>query len=144
MGDDVAVDGGAARAAGTGFVWVDRGDPLPRGHVGPAPARDATWRSSRGAFGRYNPAAAVDSSVAIPRSVVPSVVFLRSEIPEAHPSAAVLGTERMGAGVAVGPRQVLTAHYLVLGASQAVVVGATAGCARRAASPSTTRPASPC
>jgi S1-C subfamily serine protease len=28
----------------------------------------------------------------------------------------------MGAGVAVGPRQVLTAHYLVLGASQAVVV----------------------
>jgi S1-C subfamily serine protease len=35
----------------------------------------------------------------------------------------VLGNERMGAGVAVGPRQVLTAHYLVLGASQAVVVG---------------------
>jgi S1-C subfamily serine protease len=51
------------------------------------------------------------------------VVFLRSEVPEAHPSAAVLGTERMGAAVAVGPRQVLTAHYLVLGASQAVVVG---------------------
>jgi S1-C subfamily serine protease len=65
----------------------------------------------------------VDSSVAIPRSAVPSVVFLRSEVPEAHPSAAVLGTERMGAAVAVGPRQVLTAHYLVLGASQAVVVG---------------------
>jgi serine protease Do len=64
----------------------------------------------------------VDSPVSIPRSVVPSVVFLRSEIPEAHPSAAVLGNERMGAGVAVGPRQVLTAHYLVLGASQAVVV----------------------
>jgi len=65
----------------------------------------------------------VDSPVAIPRSAVPSVVFLRSEVPEGHPSAAVLGTERMGAAVAVGPRQVLTAHYLVLGASQAVVVG---------------------
>jgi S1-C subfamily serine protease len=64
----------------------------------------------------------VDSPVSIPRAVVPSVVFLRSEIPEAHPTAAVLGKERMGAGVAVGPRQVLTAHYLVLGASQAVVV----------------------
>jgi 2-haloacid dehalogenase len=35
VGDDVAVDGGAARAAGTGFVWVDRGDPLPRGHGRP-------------------------------------------------------------------------------------------------------------
>jgi S1-C subfamily serine protease len=64
----------------------------------------------------------VDSPVSIPRAVVPSVVFLRSEVPEAHPSAAVLGSERMGAGVAIGPRQVLTAHYLVLGAAQAVVV----------------------
>jgi serine protease Do len=51
------------------------------------------------------------------------VVYLRSEVPEAHPSATVLGTDRMGAAVAVGPRQVLTAHYLVLGASQAVVIG---------------------
>ncbi len=65
----------------------------------------------------------MDSPVFIPRAVVSSVVFLRSEIPESHPSAAVLGNERMGAGVAVGPRLVLTAHYLVLGASQAMVVG---------------------
>jgi S1-C subfamily serine protease len=65
----------------------------------------------------------VDSLVFIPRTVVSSVVFLRSEVPDNHPSAAVLGSERMGAGVAVGPRQVLTAHYLVLGASQAAVVG---------------------
>ncbi|HEX9708618.1 MAG TPA: S1C family serine protease [Candidatus Thermoplasmatota archaeon] len=64
----------------------------------------------------------MDSPVSIPRAVVPSVVFLRSEIPEAHPTTPVLGNERMGAGVAVGPRQVLTAHYLVIGASQAVVV----------------------
>ena len=65
----------------------------------------------------------MDSPVSIPRAVVPSVVFLRSEIPASHPSAAVLGQERMGAGVAVGEHLVLTAHYLVLGASSAVVVG---------------------
>jgi serine protease Do len=51
------------------------------------------------------------------------VVFLRSTIPAEHPSAAILGEERMGAGVAVTPEQVLTAHYLVLGASNAEVVG---------------------
>ena len=31
VGDDLAVDGGAAAGAGTAFVWVDRGDRLPRG-----------------------------------------------------------------------------------------------------------------
>ena len=31
VGDDVAVDGGAARAAGVPFVWLDRGRPLPPG-----------------------------------------------------------------------------------------------------------------
>lgn len=36
VGDDLAVDGGAARAAGTGFLWMDRGDPLPRGQRRPA------------------------------------------------------------------------------------------------------------
>ena len=51
------------------------------------------------------------------------MVFLRAEIPAAHPSAAVLGEERMGAGVAVTPEHVLTAHYLVLGAATAEVAG---------------------
>ena len=36
-------------------------------------------------------------------------------------AAAVLGEARMGAGVAVAPDRVLTAHYLVLGASKAEV-----------------------
>jgi S1-C subfamily serine protease len=54
------------------------------------------------------------------------VVFLSSAIPERHPSAAVLGDERMGVGVAVAPRAVLTAHYLVMGASS-VRVGALDG-----------------
>ncbi len=53
-----------------------------------------------------------------------SLAFLRSEIPSGHPSAAVLGEERMGAGVAVAPDAVLTAHYLVLGAARTQVTGA--------------------
>jgi S1-C subfamily serine protease len=59
----------------------------------------------------------VDSPVAVARAAVPSVVFLRADIPARHPSAAILGEERIGAGVAVGVDRVLTAHYLVLGAS---------------------------
>jgi S1-C subfamily serine protease len=54
---------------------------------------------------------------------VPSVVFLESRIPASHPSAAILGAERLGTGVAVGPSHVLTAHYLVLGASKVEVTG---------------------
>lgn len=65
----------------------------------------------------------MDSPVSIPRSAAASLVYLRSQIPAAHPSASVLGEERMGAGVAVGPRHVLTAHYLVLGASEVEVQG---------------------
>ena len=65
----------------------------------------------------------MDAPVTVPRNVVPSVVFLRSEVPSGHPSSAMLGTERMGAGVAVAPDRVLTAHYLVLGASTIEVAG---------------------
>jgi len=65
----------------------------------------------------------VDSPVVIPRTAVPSTVFLRSEVPARHPSAAILGEERLGAGVAVAPDRVLTAHYLVLGAAKVEVVG---------------------
>src|SRR5688572_1815288 len=59
----------------------------------------------------------MDAPVTVPRNVVPSVVFLRSEVPAAHPSAAMLGTERLGTGVAVAEDRILTAHYLVLGAA---------------------------
>jgi len=59
----------------------------------------------------------------IPRTAVPSTVFLRSEVPARHPSAAILGEERMGAGIAVAPDRVLTAHYLVLGAAKVEVTG---------------------
>jgi S1-C subfamily serine protease len=51
------------------------------------------------------------------------VAFLRASIPATHPSAGILGEERTGAGVAVAAEHLLTAHYLVLGASTAEVVG---------------------
>jgi S1-C subfamily serine protease len=65
----------------------------------------------------------MDAPVTVPRNVVPSVVFLRSEVPPSHPSTAMLGTERLGTGVAVGEDRVLTAHYLVLGAASLEVSG---------------------
>jgi S1-C subfamily serine protease len=48
-------------------------------------------------------------------------VYLHAEIPGTHPSAPILGEERMGAGIAISPERVLTAHYLVLGATQVEV-----------------------
>jgi S1-C subfamily serine protease len=52
-----------------------------------------------------------------------SVVHLRAQIPARHPSASILGEERTGAGVVVAPGQVLTVHYLVLGAASVEVMG---------------------
>ena len=62
--------------------------------------------------------------MAVPRETTPSTAFLRSQVPRRHPSAAVLGEERMGAGVAVDATHVLTAHYLVMGASNVQLAGA--------------------
>jgi len=59
----------------------------------------------------------------MPRVASASVVYLRAEIPANHPSAAILGEERMGSGVAVSGEHVLTAHYIVLGASRVELVG---------------------
>jgi S1-C subfamily serine protease len=50
-------------------------------------------------------------------------VYLRAEIPAKHPSAPILGEERMGSGVAVSRDHVLTAHYLVLGATRVELTG---------------------
>jgi S1-C subfamily serine protease len=60
------------------------------------------------------------------------VVFLRSVVPASHPSAPILGEERMGSGVVIDPRRVLTAHYLLLGASE-VEVAASDGRSRSVA-----------
>lgn len=60
----------------------------------------------------------MDAHVSLPREAASSVAYLRAQIREQHPTAGVLGQERQGCGVAVGPRHVLTAHYLVLGARE--------------------------
>jgi len=65
----------------------------------------------------------MDALIGIARQDACSMVFLRSEVPAEHPSASVLGEERMGSGVAVAPDRVLTAHYLVLGARSVTVTG---------------------
>jgi S1-C subfamily serine protease len=65
----------------------------------------------------------MDASVAVPRSAIASIVFLETRVPKAHPSASILGEERLGSGVAVAPDRVLTAHYLVMGASSVQVAG---------------------
>ena len=65
----------------------------------------------------------MDALLTIPREATPAVVFLRSEIPADHPSSAILGQERLGAGVAVAGDRILTAHYLVMGARRVEVTG---------------------
>src|SRR5262249_36000612 len=65
----------------------------------------------------------MDALLTIPREATPAVVFLRSEIPAEHPSSAILGQERLGAGVAGAPGRVRTAHYLVMGAREVEVTG---------------------
>jgi serine protease DegS len=60
----------------------------------------------------------MDAPVSIARNAAPSVAFLRTHIPAKHPTAAILGDERLGSGVAVDHQSVLTAHYLVMGAAE--------------------------
>lgn len=63
----------------------------------------------------------MDALVHIPRETAASTVLLRCEVPADHPSARILGAERQGTAVAVEPHRVLTAHYLVMGASSVEV-----------------------
>jgi S1-C subfamily serine protease len=58
----------------------------------------------------------LNASVHLLRKVVPATVHLRAEVPESHPSAQILGTERAGTGTVVAPSGlVVTAHYLLIG-----------------------------
>ncbi len=49
-------------------------------------------------------------------------MYLRSVVRAEHPSIEILGDERMGTGVAIGPHRILTAHYTLIGASEVDVV----------------------
>src|SRR5262249_53806653 len=60
----------------------------------------------------------MNASVRLIELVVPATVALEAQIPEEHPSAQILGTERHGTGVVIDPEGlVLTVNYVVLGAS---------------------------
>ena len=64
----------------------------------------------------------MNAAVALMSGVLPSVVHVHARIPETHPSASILGTERMGSGMVVDPDGlVLTVNYVVLGAEEVKV-----------------------
>ena len=59
----------------------------------------------------------MNASIKLLQSVLPTSVGLRVKIPSGHPSAQILGTDRMGSGTLVDPSGiVLTVNYVTLGA----------------------------
>jgi S1-C subfamily serine protease len=60
----------------------------------------------------------MDAPVPLVKVLIESVVNLHTTVPRDHPSAAVLGEERMGSGVIVDDSGlILTVNYVVMGAS---------------------------
>lgn len=59
----------------------------------------------------------MNAPVTLLRRVLPSSVSLKVNVPETHPSAQILGTERMGSGTLIDESgHVLTVNYVILGA----------------------------
>jgi len=64
----------------------------------------------------------VNASVSLLGRVLPATVHLEARIPSAHPSARLLGVERMGSGTIVDPDGlILTVNYVVIGAQEVKV-----------------------
>ncbi|MCK6555190.1 S1C family serine protease [Candidatus Binatia bacterium] len=64
----------------------------------------------------------MNASIKLLQHVVPATVALHTTIAESHPSAGILGTERLGSGVIVDPAGlILTVNYVVLGSSSVTV-----------------------
>jgi len=58
----------------------------------------------------------MDASVELVKRLLPSVVYIHTEIPASHPSTAHLGDERMGTGTIIDPAGlILTVNYTVMG-----------------------------
>jgi S1-C subfamily serine protease len=61
----------------------------------------------------------MNASLSLLQSVLPASVGLHVRIPSAHPSAQILGTDRMGSGTIVDPSGIiLTVNYVALGAAE--------------------------
>jgi serine protease Do len=64
----------------------------------------------------------VNASVKLIEQVVPSTVGIHVLVPPRHPSAPLLGTERMGSGAVIDPNgYILTVNYIAIGASKVQV-----------------------
>jgi len=60
----------------------------------------------------------VNASVKLIEQVTPSTVAIHVTVPQHHPSAVALGTERMGSGAIIDPAgYILTVNYIAIGAS---------------------------
>lgn len=61
----------------------------------------------------------MDASAELVKRLLPSVVNIHTEVPDAHPSARILGTERMGSGTIIDASGlILTVNYVVMGAAK--------------------------
>lgn len=58
----------------------------------------------------------MDAHIGLVRALLPTTIALQVAIPPEHPSAAILGEERMGSGVMVAPTVAVTVNYVVMGA----------------------------
>lgn len=64
----------------------------------------------------------MNASVRLLEQVLPSVVYVRARIPEKHPSARILGVERMGSGIVIdGAGLILTVNYVLIGVRELTV-----------------------
>jgi S1-C subfamily serine protease len=61
----------------------------------------------------------MDAPVTLVAGVVPATVTIQARVPEDHPSAQILGQERMGTGTLIDREgHILTVNYIVMGAQQ--------------------------
>ena len=64
----------------------------------------------------------MNAHIGLIHSILPATVDLNVTIPESHPSARNLGSERVGSGTIVDPNgYILTVHYVTIGASSITV-----------------------
>ncbi|MBI2534134.1 MAG: hypothetical protein HYW03_18250, partial [Deltaproteobacteria bacterium] len=64
----------------------------------------------------------MNGHIGLIHSILPATADLHIMVPESHPSARNLGSERVGSGTIVDPDgYILTVHYVAVGASSITV-----------------------